>query len=597
MDKDILQNLYKKPISSTRGGPLYMAFSYPTKISPEAIALFIATHTEPGDTVFDGFSGSGTTGLATLMCAFPTKELKEEARRLQLPVKWGARKAILYEIGTLGAFVSNNLCNPPDSKLFKKAANEILKKINESHGWMYSAKDPDGNIGQIRHIVWSDVIICPNCSKKSLFWDDAVEVKPAKILAKFKCNACNKEVALSNAKRLTKLFHDSLTGQKKRQKVRKVAWVYGTTKGLNWSRPATKDDAELFKKIEATKMPASAPIAEIKWGDLHRKGYHEGIKHLHDFYTIRNFAVMSALWEIISKYPDNLKDALKFWILSYNASHSTLMTRVVAKTDQADLVVTGAQSGVLYVSGLPVEKNILTGLRRKLNVIDRAFNAVHRIPGAVEVVQGSCTNINLENESVDYIFTDPPFGGYIPYSEINFINEAWLGRLTETADEVIINKAQKKKLVDYQDMMSKAFSEFSRILKKNKNATIIFNSAESGVWSALKNAYQSAGFQVKVTSILNKTQGSFKQVTASGGVSSDPIILLSKTENIKDEAPKCVWKVTESLIKSANRDINSIEKTPQRLYSRLVNHYISHHNVVPIDAITFYKQLSERYPV
>ncbi|MFC3119830.1 DNA methyltransferase [Jhaorihella thermophila] len=41
-------------------------------MSPEAIALFIAAHTKPGDTVFfDGFAGSGTTGLAALLCEKP----------------------------------------------------------------------------------------------------------------------------------------------------------------------------------------------------------------------------------------------------------------------------------------------------------------------------------------------------------------------------------------------------------------------------------------------------------------------------------------------------------------------------------------------
>jgi DNA modification methylase len=56
--------MYENAFPATRTGPLYNAFSYPTKISPEAIALFIATHTDPGDTVLDVFAGSGTTGMA-----------------------------------------------------------------------------------------------------------------------------------------------------------------------------------------------------------------------------------------------------------------------------------------------------------------------------------------------------------------------------------------------------------------------------------------------------------------------------------------------------------------------------------------------------
>ena len=56
------ETLYRGSLPASRGGHLYRAFPYPTKIAPEAIALFIATHTRPGNTVFDGFAGSGTTG-------------------------------------------------------------------------------------------------------------------------------------------------------------------------------------------------------------------------------------------------------------------------------------------------------------------------------------------------------------------------------------------------------------------------------------------------------------------------------------------------------------------------------------------------------
>ena len=104
--------LYARALPATRTGHLYNAFPYPTKISPEAIALFIASHTKPGDTVFDGFAGSGTTGLAALLCEDPPEELREEARRLDLNVKWGARNAVLYELGALGAFVGQTLTDP-----------------------------------------------------------------------------------------------------------------------------------------------------------------------------------------------------------------------------------------------------------------------------------------------------------------------------------------------------------------------------------------------------------------------------------------------------------------------------------------------------
>src|SRR4029077_10004734 len=96
-----LEALYQEPLPSERTGALYNAFPYPTKISPEAIALFIAAHTKPGDTVFDGFAGSGTTGLAALLCENPPASLRARAKCLGLNVRWGARNAVLYELSAL----------------------------------------------------------------------------------------------------------------------------------------------------------------------------------------------------------------------------------------------------------------------------------------------------------------------------------------------------------------------------------------------------------------------------------------------------------------------------------------------------------------
>lgn len=172
---DSLATLYERPLPASRTGALYTAFPYPTKISPEAIALFIAAHTKPGDTVFDGFAGSGTTGLAALLCENPSPAMRGEAKRLGLNVTWGARNAVLYDIGAMGAFVGRTLTNPPNPKLFRKAAEQILADAEADGGWMYQAKDPDGKEGEIRHIIWSDQIRCPSCRCKVTLWEACVD--------------------------------------------------------------------------------------------------------------------------------------------------------------------------------------------------------------------------------------------------------------------------------------------------------------------------------------------------------------------------------------------------------------------------------------
>ena len=502
-----LEAIYARALPAKRSGHLYGAFPYPTKISPEAIALFIAAHTRPGDTVFDGFAGSGTTGLAALLCEDPPAALCAEAQRLGLDVEWGARNAVLYELGALGAFVGQTLTNPPDPKSFRKAAEDILRATETKDGWMYGTKDPGARNGIIRYVIWSDVLQCPACRREATLWDSCVFFGPAHIASHFTCPSCAHEAPLDDVERLTHKTCDHLIGNKRQIRTRRIARIYGSTGKNGWSREATGHDLSLLKRIEAEPIPDSVPRVTIPWGDLYRRGYHLGITHLHHFYTRRNLIVFGRLWERTARYKGVLRDALRFWLLSYNASHATIMTRVVAKSGQKDLALTSAQPGVLYVSGLPVEKNLIAGLRRKLSTISSAFAVTRGRKGRVEVCQASSCRTHLPDRSIDYIFTDPPFGGNIPYAEVSFINEAWLGRYTDRAEEIIVSNTQEKAIAEYQRLLTTALSEARRILKPGGKATLVFHSASAGVWNALQAAYTDAGFGVERAGVLDKTQG------------------------------------------------------------------------------------------
>ena len=580
--------LYERALPARRSGPLYGAFPYPTKISPEAIALYIASHTRPGDTVFDGFAGSGTTGLAALLCENPSDELRAEAKRLGLEVEWGTRNAVLYELGTLGSFVSRTLTNPPDPKTFRKAADRLLRHAQRDTSWMYEAIDPDGKKGAIRHVVWSDLLRCPACRHEVTLWSACVSINPARISSEFQCPRCGHEAGGDEVERLTETTDDDITGDQTERRMRKIARIYGITGKTRWSRLPTKADAALLDRIAQAPLPDCVPNVLIPWGDLYRRGYHQGITHLHHFYTRRNLIVFARLWELAGEHEGTLRDALRFWLLSYNASHATIMTRVVAKSKQRDLVVTSAQPGVLYISGLPVEKNLFAGLQRKLKTIAEAFSVIIGRTGKVEVCQGSSCAVDLPDGSIDYVFTDPPFGGNIPYAEISFINEAWLGEYTNRADEIIVNNSQQKAIADYQALLATALSEVRRVLKPEGQATLVFHSASAEVWNALQAAYTEAGLNVECAGVLDKTQGSFKQVTASGAVRGDPVLLLRKDPTVEEPTIECVWSIAAQLSDAALM-LDPSEQTPQRLYSRLVSHFLTKHQKVPLDADDFYR--------
>lgn len=522
--------LYSTPFPSTRTGALFNAFSYPTKISPEAEAIFIACHTKVGDTVLDPFGGSGTTGIATLLTDCPTTSMLEKAKELGLKPAWGPRKAIVYELSPMGCMLGKVMCSTK-SKDFKKHAESLLKMVSGICDEMYSISDPEGNMGLLRYAIWSDVIVCPHCGEEHPYAHLAVDENPLTFKEDAVCPCCGKNIHLAEADRAKENVYDSLLEKSISIKKRRLYKIYGTTRKKNWSRLATKADQKAYDAIMLGRDITSSPIYQIKWGELYRHGYHYGITHLHHFYTSRNWFVFNALWSQIGRFPEDIQDALKIFLLSYNSSHSTLMTRVVAKKNNPDFVVTGAQPGVLYISGLPVEKNILLGLQRKLRTFIEAFQKTELSRGRIQFVNGSSTHILLEDNTIDYIFTDPPFGDFIPYSEINQLNEAWLGTVTDSEEEAIINPSQGKAIEEYSRLMATVFSQISRKMKPSASCTLVFHSAKSAIWRALVDAYKNAGlFSVKA-SILDKVQPSFKQTNSNVTVKGDPLILLKKEDN------------------------------------------------------------------
>ncbi len=590
--------LYDLPLRATRSGALFHAHPYPTKISPESIALIIACHTSPGDTVFDGFGGSCTTAVASLLCSRPTDEMRSEAARLGLAPKWGPRNAVVYELSGLGSFIGQTLCSRTDPSAFERAAKELLSEVEHTHGWLYATQDPSGKPGRARYFIWSDHLECPRCHKQTTLWQTCVSLNPARISKDYCCPACQWTGALDTVPRLFDEYYDDILKKSVRHRVRTLVRVDGETKTIHWSREPDHEDVNLVQRIQDEAIPQTFPITPMMgkggtaWGDLWRAGYHEGITHVHHFYTRRNLIAMASVWKLISQAPQSVRDALMLWASSYNNSHSTLMTRVVAKKDHKDLVLTSAQPGVLYISGLPVEKNIFSGLRRKIKTITEAFRILRDKNGTVQVVQGSGTNTGLPDQSVDYVFMDPPFGGNIPYSEVNFISEAWLRRLTYAKDEAIVSTAQKKELSDYENLLRCVFKETRRILKTDGQANVVFHSTQADVWTALVNAYTSAGFAAGESTILDKRQGSFKQVTTKNFAQGDPLLLLRPIETAPSATTVNLNNVMGLLIEESSRLKNPDEMSPKRLYSRFVSYYLRQHQAPPINANEFYEQLA-----
>jgi 16S rRNA G966 N2-methylase RsmD len=584
-----LEKLFSKPLPSTRGGSFYNTFPYPTKISPEAIAVYIASATNPDDTVLDAFAGSGSTGIAALLAEHPTEKMQETANALGVEPIWGKRNAILYEIGTYAAFATKTITNRLTAAEYARAVDDFIKKAEKLASGMYAAKSPDGRDGYIRYAIWTEVLICPECDAEIEYFKNGTSRNPATFYDKIECPHCHRTSLVEAMSFATEEHYDKLLKKTILRKKRRIAWVYGTSGKENWDRIATEDDIALVQKLEKEFSPSDDP-RKIEWGDLHRAGYHFGISHLHHFYTSRNYLVMSELWKLAECYPEREANALKLLLLSYNGAHCTLMTRIVAKHDSRDFVLTGAQSGVLYISKLPVEKNILLGLRRKAKPFQEAYKMLENCHGTVEVRNISSEFMSEPDKSIDFVFTDPPFGDFIPYAEVNQINELWLPAVTERSSEVIISAAQNKDVDTYRNMLARVFGEIRRVTKDDRPIAVVFHAAKAAVWGAFSEAIQISGLEIKQSSFLDKTQASFKQVVSKTSVQGDPLFLLKKAglgkNGIMDEE-----QILQMIVKE---NPHETELECRHCYSLYIGKCMEYGSPVTLDASEFYAYIQRQ---
>ena len=149
-------------VSEGKNDPIYNAHSYHTKVPYKAIMPFIEHYTELGDIVFDGFCGTGMTGVA--------------ARLL-------GRRAILCDLSPAATFIAYNYNTLVEVEEFQREAKRILAEVEAECGWMYETLHTDGKTkGTINYTVWSDVFICPYCCNEYVFWEVALDKNQVKCL-------------------------------------------------------------------------------------------------------------------------------------------------------------------------------------------------------------------------------------------------------------------------------------------------------------------------------------------------------------------------------------------------------------------------------
>ncbi len=616
---------FASDVKEGKGNPFYKAHSYPTKVPHPAIMRFILHYTKPGDVVLDGFAGSGMTGVAAQACGSPDAQTRSaiEAELGAENVEWGARRAILGDLGSSATFIAAGLNLPVDAKKFDAASEELLKRFEESYGWMYrtivTPEDGEPFEAEIDYVVWSEVFTCPHCGSEVVFFDAAFIPETGRVRDEFLCTACGAQLTKTSLERRferVKTFADDSMDRITFRPVR-IAW---RTTGRTGEKVFDSADEAVLDRIRSqnvTGFPShDLPIPSMVHGSrLSPKGF----KKTHHLWPDRALFSLATLWNWANEEDEPMtRLALKFWIeqafwgLSWMNRYKVIQFGKVGGS-----LVNQYMTGVYYVPSLVAECSVQYNLagsqpaRGKRKSLVKTWTQSPARRGGVMISTGSSTSLPLPDHSIDYVFVDPPFGQNIPYSDLALVVEQWHGVTTQADEEATEDPFKNRGLDEYADLISRCFSEYFRVLKPGRWMTVEFSNHSNDVWLRIQNGLAFAGFVVADTRLIDKDQLSYRQVTAENAVKHDLVISAYKPAESTEHSFAVAAGSADGAWTFVHEHLSRVppteglrgtalvirERQADRIYERMVGYHVARNTLIPMTAAEFYAGLEQRFPV
>jgi DNA modification methylase len=425
--------------------PMYLMHMYWARKPHNVVAEYIKHYSKEGEIVLDPFCGSGVAPI--------------EAIKL-------GRRAIGIDINPMAILISRMTAKPIDVKEYRKAFKKIEAEVKDRILELYKTKCPKcGQQGIIRYTTWEG--------------DKPIQIK-------YECSVC---------------------GRKEKKLLEKEP-----------------DGGDLQKLDEIGKMEIQHWYPKIKLyypdGKPFREGTHlEDIDSISDLFTKRNLIGASILYnsiEDLSTESEEVKDLIKFTYTSGLAN----FTKMIPSARE-----TSGPSWKIPRYWIPpireehnvwkvFEERFTKVMRGKTPSTENELPTDYKETENFDTLQKGKANImwvcrdaletlrELPDDSIDYVFTDPTYGGSIQYGELCFLWASWLGYGDDyleklQRDEVLINEEQGKSLDDYERMLRVVFQEVCRVLKPGKYMTVTFHNPSFEIRNILERAAYIAGFDLE----------------------------------------------------------------------------------------------------
>ena len=552
----------KQPIPdiviAPRTDPIYNCHGYLTKVPVGAILPFIEYYSEPGETIADFFAGSGMTGIAATI---------------------SGRYAQLSDISVLGQHIAEGYLSKVNSIELMKIAKKIVSSVQDSVGGYYQTiRYGDGKPVTLVRTIWSFVYVCPQCGHELIFFN---HVNKSKRENKDICPDCDAKFSRrtwsSNGDVPIRVVVVGVDGKQVEQEIQNI-------------------DIENIGKAENDERLINIPSLPI---DSDREMYSRsglgkrGLSETKYFFSSRNAIILNELWSAISDIDDYaIRKKLQF-------AFTAILPRASRRYQWSKQRPLNAQNQTYYISPVYFEWNVFELFLRKVKATTRSDECIfgsndlfkkNELGSAIYCLSSADSLDHLDSNSVDYIFTDPPFGSNIFYSDMSLFHEAWLGQTTDNESEAVIHTCGSKKInaaERYANLLKGAFKEAYRVLKPGRYMSVVFGNSKGDVWSLVLRALREAGFDSfpDNVAILDKGQRSVKGLVSGSEsvVTVDLIMTIHKPTDRTTGETSGSWDQAEPehLIQAAVADAeNGDVKNPSYVYAHVLREAIKQHKLV-----------------
>lgn len=525
--------------------PIFKAFGYPSKIYYPNIQKFIKTYTKEGDVVLDSFCGSGTTGIAALL---------------------EGRKTILFDSSPNAIHITKNTFAKVDFTDVEKTYEKLLNELSEIINGLYLTRTSDGIEGFAESIITSNIYSCPSCNIEIKLHNSSTNKR-----SEYKCLSCGQIINISKAEDKSRIIARRVPVEVNIRIIQKV-------KGKQTEkRDVTNEDVlrwdHILKQYQKKYDELWSPKVKIVYNRCYpRVGGWPGFpidSTVSDLFPKRNLIALKILYNFINNEIEN--DYTKNFFMF-------IFTESLFRSSKR-LFTTSGIKNVYHIPPVGKEQNVLSVFDRKYKTILKAKKFIYGNLGEINnenvvIERQNAKILPLADNSIDYAFIDPPYGGVVPYAELNLFYSAWLKEEEDLENEVIIPMDYEKKIdfvKDWGKQLEDAFKEVYRVLKPGAYFTIVFQSKFNEIWNELRELMiKRIGFQFE-NIVGNERSTTFHTNQLNDTNPQNAFITYRKPFNEEEKSPSVISSIASDVFNHVPLDYFKNKRSFREIQSLIIN--------------------------